>query len=48
MVLGMVLRFRARNGGGRIYEIAGFAFGNRARKRARNKHLPNFAFFELF
>ena len=34
MVLDMVLRFSRRNGGGRIYEITGFAFGNRGRKRA--------------
>jgi hypothetical protein len=34
MVLDMVLRFRCRNGGGRIYEITGFAFGNPARKCA--------------
>jgi hypothetical protein len=30
----MVLRFWCRNGGGRIYKITGFAFGNQARKRA--------------
>ena len=28
------LRFWSRNGGGRIYKITGFAFGNLARKRA--------------
>jgi hypothetical protein len=33
MVLNLVLRFWCRNGGGRIYKITGFAFGNNNLKK---------------